>query len=129
MLDTNIVSSLIASPYGKARAHVTRQGEVSVCVSIVVAAELRFGVAKKGSAKLAAKIEAILGQLRVLPLEAPADTRYGELRAYLVAAGKTIGPNDLWIAAHAVTLGLTLATANVSEFGRVPGLTVENWLE
>lgn len=129
MLDTSIVSSLIASPYGKARARVTRQGEASVCVSIVAAAELRFGIAKKGSAKLAAKVEAILGVLRVLPLEAPADTRYGELRAHLVAAGRTIGPNDLWIAAHALTLGLTLATANISEFKRIPGLTVENWLE
>ena len=57
-----------------------------------------------------------------------ADHRYAEIRLYLDQRGRPIGPNDLLIAAHALALDLTLVTANVEEFERVPGLRVENWL-
>ncbi len=72
---------------------------------------------------------AALQTIPVLPLDVPADAGYGRIRATLEAAGQTIGLNDLLIGAHAQALGLTLVTDNVREFSRIPGLSVENWLE
>ncbi|MEM5402039.1 PIN domain-containing protein [Paraburkholderia unamae] len=95
----------------------------------VVAAELHYGCAKKGSAKLLTKVESVLATIPVLPLEVPADTEYGRIRAELESAGQKIGANDLLIGAHACALGLTLVTNNTREFSRISGLTIENWLE
>jgi tRNA(fMet)-specific endonuclease VapC len=58
----------------------------------------------------------------------PADAEYGGIRAELEATGQSIGPNDLLITAHAQALGATIVTADVAEFRRVRGLTVENWI-
>ena len=66
--------------------------------------------------------------LEVVPFEAPADAAYGALRAELERAGRLIGPNDLLIAAQVQALGYALVTDNENEFGRVPGLLIENWL-
>lgn len=63
-----------------------------------------------------------------MPLEAPVDQHYADIRAALKREGTPIGPNDLMIAAHARALGLMLVTDNLREFRRVPGLVVENWL-
>ena len=129
MLDTNIISALIRDPVGPAARHVERVGHQEVCTSIIVAAELRYGCAKKRSAKLSAKVESLLDTIPVLPLDAPADIRYGGIRAELEAAGEPIGANDLLIGAHAYALGLTLVTDNLREFNRIRGLAVENWLD
>jgi tRNA(fMet)-specific endonuclease VapC len=128
LLDTNIISALLRDPNGPAARHIERVGPKRIFTSIVVAAELRYGCAKKGSAKLQAKVESLLSALPVLPLDVPVDIKYGSLRAELEAAGEPIGANDLWIGAHACTLGLTLVTGNTREFERIPGLAVENWL-
>jgi tRNA(fMet)-specific endonuclease VapC len=64
----------------------------------------------------------------VLPFDVPADAATGRIRTALESAGTPIEPNDLLIAAHALALGAALATANLGEFRRVPGLAVENWL-
>jgi tRNA(fMet)-specific endonuclease VapC len=128
MLDTNIVSDLMRNPQGRVFDGIVRVGSDRLCVSVIIAAELRYGCAKKGSPKLLARAEAILGSIDVLPLDVPADAEYGGIRAELEAAGKTIGPNDLLIAAHAYAIGATLVTDNVDEFSRVQGLKVENWL-
>ena len=128
LLDTNIVSDLIRHPSGVIRERIAGIGEEAVCVSIVVAAELRFGAEKKKSPKLSERVTAILDSIAVLPFEAPADSCYAEIRDSLESAGDPIGPNDLLIAAHARSLDLTLVTANLTEFSRVPGLRVENWL-
>lgn len=128
MLDTNIVSDLVRSPHGPVMRHIVRVGAEAVCVSIITAAELRYGCARKGSAKLLANVEAILGSMQVLALDVPADAEYGGIRAELEAAGKPIGPNDLLIAAHAYSLGAILVTANTGEFTRIRGLQIENWL-
>lgn len=128
MLDTNIVSELARNPQGAVTKRIVEVGADAICVSIITAAELRYGCAKKGSAKLLAQIEAILGSLQVLALDVPADTEYGGIRAELEAAGKPIGPNDLFIAAHAYALGAVLVTANTAEFERIRALQVENWL-
>lgn len=73
-------------------------------------------------------MELILSALEILPLEPPADRRYGALRHRLTREGSTIGPNDLLIAAHTLAADLTLVTANTREFEHVPGLRMENWL-
>lgn len=102
--------------------------ESSLCTSIIVAAELRYGCAKSGSQRLRKAVEDLLGEIPVLPLDVPADTEYGGIRSELEAAGKPIGNNDLLIASHARAVGATIVTANVEEFQRVSGLSVENWL-
>jgi tRNA(fMet)-specific endonuclease VapC len=94
----------------------------------VVAAELRYGAARKGSAWLTEQLEAVLGALNVLPLEEPADEAFGSIRTRLEQAGQPIGANDLLIAAQTVALGHTLVTDNEREFTRVQGLACENWL-
>lgn len=128
MLDTNIVSDLIRSPQGRVFEQIAALGSDSICISIITAAELRYGCAKKGSPRLLAQVEAILGSIDILPFDVPADGEYGGIRAELEAAGKPIGPNDLMIAAHAYSVDATLVTANIGEFHRVRGLRVENWL-
>jgi tRNA(fMet)-specific endonuclease VapC len=128
LLDTDIVSHLVRHPQGIVRDRIADVGEQTVCVSLLVAAELRFGAAKKKSARLTRQIDAVLSVLPILPLETPLDGHYAEIRVALESAGCTIGPNDLIIAAHARALGLTLVTDNLTEFSRVPGLLVQNWL-
>jgi tRNA(fMet)-specific endonuclease VapC len=129
MLDTNIVSDLIRNPLGKVAAKLAADGDDGLCLSIITAAELRFGAAKKGSAELVARVEAVLGAVDIVPLDVPADHEYGRLRAELELAGTPIGPMDLLIAAQALVLRVTLVTRNLAEFRRVPGLKIENWLE
>lgn len=128
MLDTNIISELARNPQGDVSKRIAKVGSDAICVSIITAAELRYGCAKKGSVKLLAQVEAILGSVQVLALDVPADAEYGGIRAKLEAAGQPIGPNDLLIAAHAYALGAVLVTANIREFTRIRGLNVENWL-
>lgn len=128
LLDTNIVSDLVRHPQGRVAAKIATIGETQVATSIIVAAELRYGAAKKASPRLSAQLEAVLGALDVMALEAPVDTAYGDLRAALERAGKLIGPNDLLIAAQTLALEMTLVTDNEREFERVSGLKVENWL-
>ena len=128
LLDTNIISDLIRDPSGAAAQRIAQLGAKGICTRIVVAAELRYGCAKKGSPRLLAKVQAILATIRVLALDLRADGDYGRIRAELEAAGQPIGSNDLLIAAHACALGLTLVTNNTREFARIRGLKVENWL-
>lgn len=128
LLDTNILSDLVRNPQGKIARKIAKVGEATVCTSIIVACELRYGAAKKGSPRLSEQLEAILAPLEILPLEPDADRHYGHIRATLERSGQIIGPNDLLIAAQALDGGLTLVTDNVGEFKRVPGLKVQNWL-
>lgn len=128
LLDTNAVSDLINDPHGRVAAAIERIGESAICTSIIVAAELRFGAAKRNSRRLARQIETAFAHLDIQPFAVPADRIYGDLRADLERRGRPIGPNDLLIAAHALALGCTLVTDNTREFARVKSLRVENWL-
>ena len=129
LLDTNIISDLIRNPSGSAAQRLERADPADICTSIVVAAELRYGCAKKGSEKLLAKVESLLRTIPVIPLDIPADAKYGRIRAELEATGQTTGQNDLLIAAHASALDLTLVSDNIREFQRIRDLRLENWLE
>lgn len=128
LLDTNVVSDLVRNPQGRIASRIAEVSEARVCTSLIVAAELRFGAAKRGSARLTAQLGAILSALECLPFEAPADVVYGRVRAELEAVGKLIGANDLLIASQALALDYIVVTDNVREFSRVSGLRVENWL-
>lgn len=128
LLDTNIVSDLIRNPQGRVAGHIKKIGETEICTSIIVAAELRYGSTKKGSPRLTARLEAVLGALEILPFDSPADSAYGLIRARLEQAGQLIGGNDLLIAAQAIAFGYTIVTDNLKEFARVAGLARENWL-
>jgi len=130
LLDTNILSHLIKQPQSPLAKKLLELERNVCCTSIVVACELRYGVEKKGSAQLAARVELLLNQIDVLPLEyAAVSDHYAVLRVFLEKQGQVIGSNDMLIAAHALALDVTLVTANICEFKRVPSLRVENWLE
>jgi tRNA(fMet)-specific endonuclease VapC len=128
LLDTNILSNLIRHPDGAVKRHLEAIFPQTACTSIVVSAEIHFGLNKGASEKLRRQALQILDALDILPLKTPVDEFYGDIRAYLNRMGLPIGGNDLWIAAHARALDLTLVTANLREFSRVPGLRVEKWL-
>lgn len=129
LLDTNILSDLVRRPHGVVARQIAAVGEAKVGTSIVVSAELRFGAAKSGSSRLRKQVEAILGAIKIWDLASPVDDHYADIRRALERAGRPIGPNDLWIAAHARARGCVVVTANEREFARVPGLDVENWLQ
>jgi tRNA(fMet)-specific endonuclease VapC len=128
MLDTNIISDLIKNPKGKAAKRIASVGEDNICTSIIVAAELRYGCARKDSKRLLKAVEDLLGEIEVLPFDVPADVEYGGIRSTLEKTGRPIGANDLLIGAHAASVNATIVTANVDEFKRIGGLKVENWL-
>ena len=119
---------MIKNPQGRAAKRIAAKPLEALFTSIVVAAELRFGSEKKGSEVLAARVEALLEHIRVAALDHDADRHYGRIRAQLECEGKTIGANDLLIAAHALALDAVLVIGNVAVFKRVNGLKVENWL-
>jgi tRNA(fMet)-specific endonuclease VapC len=131
LLDTNILSDLVHHPRSGAAARqvalVRAHGGEDISTSIIAAAELRYGVAKRGSTRLARQVETVLGALDVLPFEAPADVVYGRLRTDLERRGQPMGGNDLLIAAHALAAQLTLVTEDRG-FARIPELLRENWL-
>ena len=127
MLDTNVLSSLMRDPGAAIAKQVETVGEDSICISVIVASELRYGASKKRSDALTRRVDAVLSTIDILPLSPPVDKIYADIRAELTARGTPIGPNDLFIAAHALTEQLTLVTANESEFKRVPSLPVINW--
>lgn len=104
-----------------------RPGEA--IMSIISHGELLYGIYKKrvGPDPLR-DLEELVSFIEVATLPAQAADVYGEIRAALAIRGEVIGSNDLWIAAHAMSLGLILVTNNEREFRRIPGLNVENWI-
>ena len=132
LLDTNIISELMRHPVGKVAAQLQRlaqeQPDGKICTSAVVDCELQFGVARKGSVRLADAYGRAMSVIEIRDLPASAAPIYADIRAHLERLGKPIGANDLLIAAHALALEATLVTDNEDEFRRVPGLSVENWL-
>ena len=127
LLDTNVVSDMVRRPAGEIARRAAALEPGSMAVSIIVAAEVRYGAERRGSMRLANQLEAVLSAIETLPLAEPADRHYGMIRAELERIGRPIGHNDLLIAAHARALGVTLVTNNVGEFSRVPDLSVEDW--
>ena len=129
MLDTNIASEIVRPKRATVGDKVRKYGLAALSISTVVAAELRFGYLKSGSDKLASMVEEAIGFLNITPFDDAASAEYAAIRLQLERRGTLIGPNDLFIAAHARSLDLTLVTDNIREFSRVDGLKLENWIE
>jgi tRNA(fMet)-specific endonuclease VapC len=126
MLDTDISSYVIRRRPESLAQHFERHAD-EICVSVITAAELRFGVEKSKSAKLAELVENYLGRLSVLDWTDAVTPHYARIRAALERVGKPIGNADLMIAAHAVSEDATVVTHNVRHFADVPGLKVQEW--
>ena len=128
LLDTNILSDFVKHPTGRIFSQIQKVGEEKICTSIIVVCELRFGAEKSNSFRLKKRIELAFNMIPILPLMADVDHNYAIMRTHLERQGTPIGSNDLLIAVHGLTLNLTVVTANVREFSRIPNLKVENWL-
>ena len=129
MLDTNVCIYMIKGkpPQVLSRLKDFSLGDVSV--SCITASELEYGVAKSSKPQQNRDaLDAFLAPLEILPFNGEAAHRYGQIRAYLEKEGKLIGAMDMLIAAHALSASITLVTNNTKEFGRIPGLRLENWL-
>lgn len=101
-----------------------------VVMSLITYGELYNGAKKsRESAAALQNLERLSERLPVQPMQPEVAIHYGEIRSVLEKQGNIIGGNDLWIAAHAYTLGLTLITNNTKEFNRISGLNIENWLD
>jgi len=127
MLDTNAVSDAVRQPAGSVATRLSTLLPGQAVISAIVEGELRYGIAKASASAIERRVDALLTLMEVVSLDSAVGRRYGVLRAHLAAQGTPIGMNDLWIAAHALELGLTLVTDNEAEFRRVPGLVVDNW--
>jgi len=131
LLDTNtLVYALNARPRHQAiMERLDREAPENLFVSAITLAELRYGAAKsrRREANLQ-KVQRVAQGLNVSAFDDAAAAAYGGLRAELEGAGTPIGPLDTLIAAHALSLGMTLVTANTREFARVRTLRVESWL-
>ena len=127
MLDTDSVSYALRG-HGNVATRLLQETPSAVCVSSLSVAELRFGAHKRGSRKLGRLIDTFLASITVQPFDEAAANVYGRLAAQLLKRGQPIGQVDALLAAHAISLGLTMVTNNDRHFGKVPGLTIENWV-
>ena len=128
MFDTNICIDLIRKKSEKLLRRLKRMRLEDICISSITLSELEYGVCKSAAPeknKLA--LTEFMTPIAVVAYGDEAAPHYGRIRTELEARGKTIGPLDMLIAAHALSLGLTVVTNNEREFRRVPNLKVENW--
>ena len=126
MLDTDISSYIIKRRPLSLVEKFERHGE-TLCVSVMTAAELRFGAEKAARPKLTELVEAYLDRLAILDWTNEITRHYARIRFLLERSGKPIGNMDLLIAAHAVSLDMTVITNNLKHFSSVPDLRVEVW--
>lgn len=127
MLDTDTVSFVLRGQ-GNAGVNLTARAPSQVCISAISLSELRFGADKRRSKRLHRLIDTFTATVEVLSFDASAADAFGGLCAALEAKGTPIGVLDTLIAAHALSLNLTLVTNNSKHFTRVRGLRTENWL-
>ena len=129
LLDTNIVIAL-SKGVPQLRPWLRRCSASDLVLSSVVLAEIEYGIAKSARQAHNRKVfEALLAGFAVLAFDGAAARNCGVVRAALERSGRLIGPNDLLIAAHALSRRLTLVTDNLRKFARVEGLAIENWLQ
>jgi tRNA(fMet)-specific endonuclease VapC len=126
MLDTDISSYIIRRRPPILVEKFEKHAE-TLSVSVMTAAELRFGAEKAGRPKLAELVEAYLDRLAILDWTDEVSGHYARIRSALERSGKPIGNMDLLIASHAVSVRMTLVTNNLKHFSNVAGLSVEVW--
>jgi len=129
MLDTNIVIYTIKKRPAPVK-RIFKQHKGQMCISTITLGELVFGAEHSQQVERnLADIEGMVARLEVLSFDGKAAYHFGRIRAELYRVGQPIGPYDMMIAGHARASGLILATNNINEFSRVPGLMLENWAE
>jgi tRNA(fMet)-specific endonuclease VapC len=128
MLDTDICSYVMKRSHDALLRHLQKVPVSDVCVSVVTKCELLYGVEVSPRRQQdEAALNAFLNYVELLDFPDNASSHYAQIRAQLKKSGKMIGANDLFIAAHARSLGLTLVTHNTQEFRRVHKLAIEDW--
>ena len=128
LLDTNILSQVAKHPQGLLAKRIKKLGDSKCCTSVIVACEMAFGAEKRKSTKLSQRIRQALEAVTILDMPAGASARYARIGTDLESSGQPIGSNDMLIAAHAIHANLILVSDNEVEFGRIPGLKLQNWL-
>jgi len=130
LLDTNICIYIAKQRPPSVAARFAKLAAGSVGMSLITFGELRYG-AEKSSHRVQAldTLTRLAALIPVVSLDAEVGVRYGVIRAQLERTGRPIGNNDMWIAAHALSLGVTLVSNNTREFERVPKLKLDNWVE
>jgi len=128
MLDTDTCSYIMKRSNDAVLKRLQKVSVSDVCISVITKSELQFGVEVSPRRRQdESALNAFLGYVEVLDFPETASLHYAKIRAHLKTLGTMIGANDLFIAVHARSLGLTLVTNNTCEFGRVPKLVTENW--
>ncbi len=129
LLDTDTLSVAARDGSAQLKARLGAVPARDVVLSAIAVGEIEFGLARNALPdRILSRIATLRAGFRVLAVDEPVAGAYGRLRQELQRRGTPIGPNDMWIAAHALVAGLTLVSGNEREFTRVPGLKVENWL-
>ena len=127
LLDTNVVSYFLENRPPEVRLRLSRAGPDETAISAITEAELRYGLAKKpGAIRQRIPVEKFLADASIQPWDSTAARAYGLLRAEQERKGRTLSTEDLMIAAHALSLGLTLVT-NDGAFSFIEGLKTEDW--
>jgi tRNA(fMet)-specific endonuclease VapC len=130
MIDTDISSYIMKRSHDAVLRRLQKVPVGDVCISVITKSELMFGIEVSPQRRQdQAALDVYLRHVEVLDYPNEAALHYGQIRADLKLRGTTIGANDLFIAAHARCLGLTLVTNNTREFERVQSLHIENWTE
>jgi tRNA(fMet)-specific endonuclease VapC len=127
MLDADTVSYALRGE-GQVAARLLECQPSDLCISSITLAELEFGAEAKRSQRLLRAIRTFVKDVAVVPFDQSAAERFGLVAASLSRRGAPIGAFDALVAAHALSLGLTVVTNNTKHFGRVPGLATENWV-
>jgi tRNA(fMet)-specific endonuclease VapC len=128
MLDTDICIYISKQKPSGVKARFDRLKPGQTVMSVITYGELYYGASKSSQkAKALTNLAGMVQDIPVEYLDSTTSEAYGKIRAELEAQGRVIGSNDLWIAAHAMALDVTLATNNDREFLRIAGLSVENW--
>jgi tRNA(fMet)-specific endonuclease VapC len=128
MLDTDTCSYVMKRSNDAVIGRLRAVPVSDVCISVITKSELLYGVeVSPRRTQDAAALQAFLPHVAVVDFQDEAAAHYAQIRADLKKRGQMIGANDLFIAAHARSLGLKLVTNNIAEFNRVKGLTLENW--
>ncbi len=128
MLDTDTCSYIMKRSNQTVVKRLRAIPVADVCISVITKSELLYGVeVSPRQVQDATALQAFLPHVEVLEFPDAAATHDAQIRADLKKRGQMIGANDLFIAAHARSLGLRLVTNNTAEFGRVKGLALENW--
>src|SRR5579863_804649 len=130
MLDTDICSFVMKRSHPALSRRLEKLPVGDVCISVITKSELLYGVEVSPRRQQdEAALNAFLSYIEVLDFPDQASTHHAQIRARLKKSGTMIGSNDLLIAAHARSLGLTLVTHNTREFGRVSRLAIEDWTQ